>query len=334
MKFGYAYKFDMKIVLPLERKNSIGIPELFSINLIKNTPWHHLGYDMHVIHSRWDHSAVKNVLGGDPVFITIIREPTQQFESMFSYFRFYEYLGYVTLPDFINKLEDNEFEYKLKLEYMRNKKIWGKNQMLFDLGFPVTDFDNELKVKQFVEEVNKNFHLVMIAERFEESIILLKELLCWDYNDLVFLQMNTRHEALKVNLSVGHTEKLRKWLKADSYLYKKLRNVFDEKVERFGQKKMEEEKKKLTLARIKILKKCFPGKKIPENAVYHKMYSYSSHGLINETGSLLPQDMWRISGCRLYGLDKSFSTLNFMDQLKSAQLKMADMNTMQSLENK
>ncbi|KAK2707712.1 hypothetical protein QYM36_015416 [Artemia franciscana] len=288
----YAYKFDLNVVLPLERKNSIGIPELFSTDLIKDTLWHHLGYDMHVIHSRWNHSEVKYVLGKGSVFITIIREPTQQFESMFSYFKFYEYLGNVTLPNFLDKLEDNEFEFKWKLEYYRKSGIWGKNQMLFDLGFPVTDFDNEHKVKQFVEEVNKNFHLVMIAERFEESVVLLKELLCWDYNDLVFLQLNTRHEALKVNLSVGHTVKLKKWLKADYYLYKKLKDVFDEKVEKFGRKKMEEEKKKLTLARIKILKKCFPGKDIPENAVYHKMFSHTSRGLISKSRSLLPEEMW------------------------------------------
>ncbi|XP_065584258.1 galactosylceramide sulfotransferase-like, partial [Artemia franciscana] len=243
--FRYAYKNDLNLILPLERTNYVGSPDRFSSELIEKTPWHHLGYHILNIHTRWNHSAVKNALGGDPALITIVRDPVQQFESMYSYFNFYDYLGYVALPDFIRKLEHNEMEYKLKLEYNRKNKRFGKNQMLFDLGFPVEYFDNEDKVKLFVEEVNKNFHLVMITEKMEESIVLLKHLLCWDYKDLVFVKLNARDENLKANLSKGQTETLRKWLRADNHLYKKLRDVFDEKVERFGRKRMEEEKKNL-----------------------------------------------------------------------------------------
>ena len=41
-------------------------------------------------------------------------------------------------------------------------------------------------------ELDAQFDLVMILERFEESLILLQELMCWPTEDLVYLKHNER----------------------------------------------------------------------------------------------------------------------------------------------
>ncbi|XP_065562145.1 galactosylceramide sulfotransferase-like isoform X2 [Artemia franciscana] len=78
----YAHINDLNVILPLRRWNYLGSPELFSLKLVNDTPWHHLGYDIMALHTRWDHSAVKQALGGDPIFVTIIREPEKRWMSI------------------------------------------------------------------------------------------------------------------------------------------------------------------------------------------------------------------------------------------------------------
>ncbi|XP_065564357.1 galactosylceramide sulfotransferase-like isoform X1 [Artemia franciscana] len=256
------------------------------------------------LHTRWHQSTIKQALGGDPTFITTIREPAQLFESLYSYYNLYKFHGELTLYEFLDKLEDEDFKRK---DDRFLQKI-GRNQMLFDLGFPIEDFDNEEKVKKFVEEVEQNFDLVMVTDKMEESIVLLKHLLCWDYRDLVFLKRNSRAKNKIQKLSVDQTNKLRRWLKADNYLYTKLREVFDKKVEKFGYKKMEEEKQKLSSVMNQIMEGCLSGEK-------------------NLHGKILFEELKKSAGCRLYALGEHI----FLDEITKAQWKRADKVALQSL---
>lgn len=46
--------------------------------------------------------------------------------------------------------------------------------MLFDLGVEPEDFDSPGVVEETIRKVEQNFHLVMVAEYMDESLILLK----------------------------------------------------------------------------------------------------------------------------------------------------------------
>ena len=216
------------------------------------------------IHTRWDHKAIKEALGGDPAFVTIVRDPIEQFKSIYGYYNFFKFLGNLSFSQFLDNLKD--------FGLVRIKNVIGRNQMLFDLGFPVSDFDNEDKVKRFVEKARKIFDLVMVMEKFEESIVLLKHLLCWDYEDFVFLKLNSMKEGTKLKLSADQEDKLSLWLKADKFLYARLKEVFEKKIEEFGHKRMEEEKLKLSSIRNQVMERCLSGKQnITEDALIKEM---------------------------------------------------------------
>ena len=51
---------------------------------------------------------------------------------------------------------------------------------------------NKTEVMKYIKELDKQFDLVLIAEYFDESLILLDELLCWPYKDLTYLKQNER----------------------------------------------------------------------------------------------------------------------------------------------
>lgn len=49
---------------------------------------------------------------------------------------------------------------------------------MFDLGLSYRYFQNYTAVKNYINFLNKEFDLVMIMDYFDESLVLLKRLLC------------------------------------------------------------------------------------------------------------------------------------------------------------
>ena len=66
----------------------------------------------------------------------------------------------------------------------------GRNQMLWDSGLAAAAMDNRTAVDNKIAEMDDTFGLVMIAERWDESVILLRDLLCWDYSDVINFKLN------------------------------------------------------------------------------------------------------------------------------------------------
>ena len=70
--------------------------------------------------------------------------------------------------------------------------LLGPNQILAD--FNVFDIYNEEEVTAKIQEVDATFHLVMILERFQESLILMRNILGWSFDDIKNLKLNARKE--------------------------------------------------------------------------------------------------------------------------------------------
>ena len=128
------------------------------------------GYQAVVLHTIWNQEEVEQVLGKDATYITILRDPVDQFESLCSYSHFETKL-HVDIEGFVKRYVERDREMPRMNGYL------GRNQQLWDLGLMDTlNFD---LVEAKVQEVDKNFQLVMIAEHFEESLVLLRHELCW-----------------------------------------------------------------------------------------------------------------------------------------------------------
>ena len=113
----------------------------------------------------------------DSVYITILREPGKLFESTFDYF--YPYVGkFHEVPrhgeNSIEKWLDNATKYFNNSSYGHHDHFV-KNSVTFDLGFNIKD-DSEAYVKASIAKMNQMFDLVMIADHFQESMVLLAKL--------------------------------------------------------------------------------------------------------------------------------------------------------------
>lgn len=134
--------------------------------------------------------------------------------------------------------------------------LLGHNMMLFDMGAEVHPMMTSTEVRQTIDEMDQLFDIVMIADKMDESLILLKELLCWDFEDIVFFKKNARQQMLKPIMSLSLVEKLRDLNRADAILYDHFRLKHQESVLRYGEIKMAQDVALLATMRQKIFMNC------------------------------------------------------------------------------
>ena len=74
----------------------------------------------------------------------------------------------------------------------RPTAIIGKNQQLWDLGMNHVNMETGTEVEEKIRQLDSQLHLVLIAEYFDESLVLLAKLMCWDLTDVRYLKQNAR----------------------------------------------------------------------------------------------------------------------------------------------
>ena len=188
-------------------------------------------------HARYNRPVLDSVMPNDTVYVTILRDPVTQFESTFSYMTFGEMLGIANVTDPLKVFFDNPRELlvnylltqDLRINSDRLKLI--RNGMFFDLGLESKDFDNPNKINSSIHQIEKEFDLVMTMERFDESLVLLKRLLCWDTEDMVYFRLNGRDSSQRRNeIPRRLKERIRRWSKADYLLYQHFSKALDKKL--------------------------------------------------------------------------------------------------------
>uniref|UniRef100_A0A6A7FX66 Galactosylceramide sulfotransferase-like n=2 Tax=Hirondellea gigas TaxID=1518452 RepID=A0A6A7FX66_9CRUS len=252
----YGATRSLTFALPAIR-NYLGNPRMFKTKLIPNNLLPSNGkVDIFAVHTRLNLEEHMKILHPDTFFVTVVREPAHLFDSLYSYFRLNNYFG-VSLEDYLN------YPLKKQLSSLRPRNRFGHDMMLFDMGIDVHENMTETEVRGAIEKLDKVFHLVMIAGKMDESLILLKELLCWDYSDVIFFKKNVRKNEIKSSLSKSSLEKMRKLNSRDVILYEYFLEKHEKVVLKYGKQRMAEDVSKLKNLRDKIYKEC--GIRIVEN---------------------------------------------------------------------
>ena len=61
---------------------------------------------------------------------------------------------------------------------------------MFELG--LDSKSNSKAIKEYVAFLEEEFDLVLIADYFDDSVVLMKRLLCWELDDVLFVKTNER----------------------------------------------------------------------------------------------------------------------------------------------
>ena len=152
---------------------------------------------------------------------------------MYLFFFIPKVYGGITLEEYA--LSNKKGEYQDRI----NSGAYGRNQMMWDFGLNPVHFDNNTSIKAKIAEIDSTFDLVLITEKFGESMVLLKDLLCWDYADVTNLKLNAHDDATKSKISATGRQKLQQWMHADYQLYNHFKDKFESELDSFGRDQMQ-----------------------------------------------------------------------------------------------
>ena len=168
-------------------------------------------------------------------YITIVRNPVKQFESVFNYMgigKKFDFGGDPTesLKAFLKK--GIEFKDIAKSGSSR----LARNPQSFDLGLDYKFYQDAKAVEDYVAFLDKEFDLVMIADYFDESAVLLKRLLCWEFEDVLFTKTNERLDKERAaSITDDIIENIKRWNKADMLLFEHFNRTLWSKIKMEGE---------------------------------------------------------------------------------------------------
>ncbi|XP_061554858.1 galactosylceramide sulfotransferase isoform X1 [Phycodurus eques] len=253
--FRFGEKHNLKFALP-DGRNDFFYPSPFSRWQVKS---YQPGECFNVVcnHMRFDPGEVAALLPPDAAYVTILCHPARLLESAFHYYGRAVPLTWSIGGD--DKLE--EFLRSPRTFYRAHayNAFYLKNLLLFDLGS-----DNNLDadhpgVTETIRSLSRRFHLVLIAEYFDESLILLKETLCWSMEDILYFKLNARASSSITHMNPESSDRALGWNGADWRLYRHFNATLWDKVEVYGRERMKRDVAELRQRNADMRALCLEG---------------------------------------------------------------------------
>ena len=203
----------------------------------------------------------------------------------------------------------------------RERGKFGFNMMLFDMGVEITSRLSAIETRSAIDAADQLFDFVLIAERLDESLILLKEHLCWEFKDIVFYDKNVRKVSELTDMPKEMVDQLKVLNSADVLLYRHFLEKHKKAVLQYGEEKM--------AIQVELLK-------------YYKQEYFSKCG-ITYMNEFTPSSMYKEDSDKVIGytpschtcIDCALLTLpenSLIDRVKERLLKIKNLEREQKAE--
>ncbi|KFO23646.1 Galactosylceramide sulfotransferase [Fukomys damarensis] len=253
--FRFGQKHGLKFAFPSGR-NDFDYPAYFARSLVQD---YRPGACFNIIcnHMRFRYQEVRGLVPPGAAFITVLRDPARLFESSFHYFGSVVPLTWKLssrdkLAEFLQDPDRYYDPNGYNAHYLRNL-------LFFDLGYDSSLDPGSPRVEQHILEVESRFHLVLLQEYFDESLVLLKDLLCWELEDVLYFKLNARRDSPVPRLSGELYRRATAWNMLDTRLYRHFNASFWHRVEAFGRERMAHEVAALRRANERMRRICIDG---------------------------------------------------------------------------
>ncbi|XP_069624215.1 galactose-3-O-sulfotransferase 2-like [Ranitomeya imitator] len=279
--FRFGESHNLTFALPANYQPQLFYPYYFTAYFVEGyTTKTRPKYDIMCHHMRFHLTEVEKVMPKDTFYFTLMRNPVSLMESSFSYYKNVDiFVNAHSLQEYLN----NPYNYYNQTS--RNSG-YGKNLMAFDLGLDQHEPETPKHFKLAQKTIETMFNLVLITEYFDESLILLKDALCWSFDDVLSFPLNSRNDSNRKVLSEETQDKVKTWNQLDWQLYVYFNKSFWEMVDKFGQDRMQSEVQELQRRRAAQSEICLQGQvddpaKIKDNSLrpfqagIHKILGYN-----------------------------------------------------------
>ncbi|KAJ7316493.1 hypothetical protein JRQ81_002655 [Phrynocephalus forsythii] len=255
--FRASERHNLTVAFPLY-SYQFAYPEHFSRAFVEDLPPGAMHFNLLCSHMRLHVGEVQAVMPPHSVYLTILRHPVQTFESVFHY-----YLNAVpAFQPLANHSSPLLAFFEASADHYNPQDVsngLAKNPMAFDLG--LNPGQEEAATSQWTQELER------LNQTFQLSLLLARELLGLDMEELVYVRLNVRHKTGQP-LSKALVQKIQAWNWFDMQLYKFFQRVFWHKVERYGYMRMKQELDAFRALLRETVTTCLAGDSVgPEDMV-------------------------------------------------------------------
>ena len=190
-------------------------------------PSNHAHYDVFAIHTIYSKSWFDTMpVPSDAVNIAIVRHPRDRMISAAYKYRD----GGVK---YLRRIPNDTFIHNLLTYPGKYDNGWftpTRNTMARDFGFSRHIKPKDIsKINTYLKFLEREFKLVLIVERFHESLVLLKRKLNWNLEDIIYRVLHS-YEHENVSLSNEDLRRMKQLNFLDYAVYQHFAKVFDEKI--------------------------------------------------------------------------------------------------------
>ncbi|XP_076463675.1 galactose-3-O-sulfotransferase 2-like [Babylonia areolata] len=249
----YGYVNNLPVALPVGEHVHLGWPRPFSARHVRPSS---RGFSLLAEPAVYNGTVMRGLMNKDTVFFAMIRHPLDLLVSTIESFQVLEAAnltrthGAAALPIYIQHIDEYEGVFKGRVASPGTPSVpdgfsLSKNLLSHCLGMPLgfpqdrhdisADFT---AIKQYIHNLDSELLLVMIMEHVDESLVLLKRVMCWGFKDILHLGSDESSSFANISLSVltQHDRDLhRRWSSADYQLYEHFHGMFWKKVDQHGE---------------------------------------------------------------------------------------------------
>ncbi|XP_059678814.1 galactose-3-O-sulfotransferase 2 [Gavia stellata] len=253
--FRFGETHNLTFAFPMGGGNQLSYPHHFLARFVQGfSPRSPQRFNILCHHMRFLQPEVQKVVSRSAVYFSILRNPVQLMESSFAYYKGTSAFSRArSLEEFLSQ----PYHYYNPAD---GDSHYARNLMTFDFGFNPDGEVSAERVQLMLKAIEASFDLLLISEYFDESMLLLKEMLCWDLDSVVSFPLNIRDSSTKSPLSDTIVEKIKDWNRLDWEIYTHFNRTFWERIDRdIGRERMQREVKALRERQAELARTCLQG---------------------------------------------------------------------------
>ncbi|XP_035667568.1 uncharacterized protein LOC118410147 isoform X1 [Branchiostoma floridae] len=227
----YAYRHNLTVMLP---RSGGSFRWLTFTDDFDGLPVKDGNYNVIAHHLRYS-EEIKRKMPEDTVYFTILQHPVSHMKSSFHQWRLHKHYN-ISSKDPVNAFFKDPYLYSINDSATFKTYHPIKNRQAFDLGFNTSWQWGDQHTKAHFKELAKTIRVVLLVERFDESLVMLKRLMCWDTQDILYQPVSNFETNRYTNVTLRHKQEMafRNWSSIDFALYDYSQKMFNETSKRIG----------------------------------------------------------------------------------------------------
>ncbi|XP_070570921.1 galactose-3-O-sulfotransferase 2-like isoform X2 [Ptychodera flava] len=212
MRFGDIN--ELNVALPVYDDYEFSHSNLMQSMLFLKPPPPGERFNLFFLHTVYNKTLFNEIMEPDIKYVTIVGQPLSQLHSTLQFFNVNTSLNISDTSPLLNT-----FLTKPENIGVQNQFPNLKNFMLSDLGLPKSEQDDMKAVRSYIDDLDRDFDLVMVSEYFDESLVLLKRMLCWSLRDILYIDLDAMKRKIRPVNSATDEDIHRNFSPADYKLY-------------------------------------------------------------------------------------------------------------------